>query len=173
LHEYLDCDGVRTITHSGGLPGFGSQWRILPDYGFGFVTFGNLTYAPMGAVLTASIDSLLNWAELEPRVLPASPILEKRKQQIVSLLPSWKNAKESAIFADNFFDDYFVTGLQKQSAAAFQKAGKILSISDVVATNQLRGYFIVKGEKGNIKIWFSLSPEPEPKIQVFKIEMAD
>ena len=127
----------------------------------------------MGAPLTAAIDSLLNWAELEPRVLPASPILEKRKQQIMSLLPSWNNAKHSEIFADNFFDDYFITDLQKQSGEALQKAGKIQSVSDVVATNQLRGYFIVKGEKRNIKIWFSLSPEPEPKIQAFKMEMAD
>jgi hypothetical protein len=171
LHEYRDCDDVRTITHSGGLPGFGSQWRILPDYGFGFVVFGNLTYAPMGAVLTAAIDSLLNWAELEPRVLPASFILEKRKQEMMSLLPSWKNAKQSGIFADNFFDDYFIAGLQKQSAEAFKKAGKILSVSDVVATNQLRGYFIIKGEKGNIKIWFSLSPEPDPKIQAFRMNV--
>jgi hypothetical protein len=127
----------------------------------------------MGAVLTAAVDSLLNWAELEPRVLPASPILEKRKQQILSLLPSWKNAKQSGIFADNFFDDYFIADLQKQSGEAFQKAGKIISVSDVVATNQLRGYFIVKGQKSNIKIWFSLSPEPEPKIQAFRIEMTD
>lgn len=171
LHEYRDCDGVRTITHSGGLPGFGSQWRILPDYGFGMVVFGNLTYAPMGAVLTAAVDSLLNWAELEPRVLPPSPILEKRKHQIMSLLPSWNNAKHIGIFAENFFDDYFIADLQKQSAEAFKKAGTILSVSDVVATNQLRGYFIVKGEKGNIKIWFSLSPEPNPKIQAFKLEV--
>ncbi|MGN6801667.1 MAG: hypothetical protein ACTHJN_07170, partial [Ginsengibacter sp.] len=161
----------RTITHSGGLPGFGSQWRILPDYGFGMVVFGNLTYAPMGAVLTDAIDSLLNWAQLEPRVLPASSILEKRKQQIMSLLPSWNNARQSGIFADNFFDDYFIADLQKESGEAFKKAGKILSVSDVVATNQLRGYFIIKGEKGNIKIWFSLSPEPDPKIQAFKMEV--
>jgi CubicO group peptidase (beta-lactamase class C family) len=171
LHEYLDCDGLRIITHSGGLPGFGSQWRILPDYGIGMVVFGNLTYAPMGTPLTAAIDSLLNWAQLEPRVLPASRILEKRKQQIVALLPSWKNAEQSGIFAENFFEDYFITQLQKQSAEAFQKAGKIVSVSDVVATNQLRGYFIVKGEKANIKIWFSLSPEPDPKIQAFKMEV--
>src|SRR6185312_11703231 len=135
--------------------------------------FGNLTYAPIGAPLTAAIDSLLNWAELEPRVLPASPILEKRKQEIMSLLPSWNNAKQSEIFADNFFDDYFIADLQKQSGEALQKVGKIQSVSDVVATNQLRGYFIVKGEKKNIKIWFSLSPEPDPKIQAFKMEMAD
>ena len=171
LHQYLNCDGLKIIMHSGGLPGFGSQWRILPDYGIGLVVFGNATYASMGAPLTAAIDSLLNWAELEPRVLPASAILEKRKEQLVALLPSWKNAQQAGIFADNFFDDYFVADLQKQSEDAFKKAGKILSVSEVVATNQLRGYFLLKGEKGNIKIWFSLSPEPDPMVQAVRIEV--
>lgn len=173
LHQYLDCDGLKIITHSGGLPGFGSQWRILPDYGIGIVVFGNLTYASMGAPLTAAIDSLLNWAELEPRVLVASAILEKRKQQIVSLLPSWKNTLQTGIFADNFFDDYFISDLGKQAEEAFAKAGKILSVSEVVATNQLRGYFVLKGEKKNIKIWFSLSPEPDPKIQAYKMNVVE
>ncbi len=171
LHQYLNCDGLKIITHSGGLPGFGSQWRILPDYGIGIVVFGNLTYASMGAPLTAAIDSLLKWAELEPRVLSGSSILEKRKAQIVSLLPTWKNAQQTGIFAENFFDDYFISNLQKQSVDAFKKTGKILSVSEVVATNQLRGYFILKGEKKNIKVWFSLSPEPDPKIQAMKISV--
>ncbi len=171
LHQFLDCEGLKIITHSGGLPGFGSQWRILPDYGIGIVVFGNHTYASMGAPLTAAIDSLLNWAELEPRVLPESAILEKRKEQIVSLLPSWKNAQQAGIFADNFFDDYFLSDLEKQSEEAFKKAGKIQSLSAVVATNQLRGYFILKGERKNIKVWFSLSPEPDPKIQAMKISV--
>jgi hypothetical protein len=76
-----------------------------------------------------------------------------------------------AIFADNFFDDYFIAELVKQSKEAFKKAGKVVSVSDVVATNQLRGYFILKGEKMNIKVWFSLSPEPDPKIQAFRMEV--
>lgn len=169
LHQYLDCEGLKIIMHSGGLPGFGSQWRILPDYGVGLVVFGNHTYAPMGVVLTAAVDSLLNWAALEPRALAGSAILEKRKDQLVSLLPSWKNLKNVDIFADNFFDDNFISDLQKDGEAAFKKAGKILSVSDVYATNQLRGYFILKGENKNIKITFTLSPEADPKVQAFKM----
>lgn len=171
LHQYLDCEGLKIITHSGGLPGFGSQWRILPDYGIGLVVFGNLTYAPMGALLTSAVDSLLIWADLQPRVLPASDILEERKKQLMSLLPDWKDAEKTGIFADNFFDDYFISSLRKQSSEAFRSAGNILSVSDVVATNQLRGYFIVRGKQKNIRIWFSLSPEPDPKIQAFKISL--
>lgn len=169
LHQYLNCEGLKIITHSGGLPGFGSQWRILPDYGIGLVVFGNRTYAPMGALLTKAIDSLLIWADLKPRMIPASAVLEERKQQLVELLPSWKNAESLPIFADNFFDDYFISELRKQSETALKNAGKILSVSKVTATNQLRGYYIMKGEKKNVRIWFSLSPETVPKIQAIRI----
>lgn len=171
LHQYLDCDGLKIITHSGGLPGFGSQWRILPDYGIGIVVFGNRTYAPMGTLLTRAVDSLLNWADLKPRKLPSSDVLEKRKQQLMGFLPSWNGAEKSDVFADNFFDDYFVSDLKRQSENALNTIGKITSVSEVFATNQLRGYFILKGEKSEIKIWFSLSPEPEPKIQALTIGM--
>lgn len=171
LHEYLDCNGLRIITHSGGLPGFGSQWRILPDYGIGIVVFANLTYASMGAILTGAVDSLLNWAELQPRVLPASDILTKRRDQLVKLLPSWKDARKSGIFADNFFLDYFPDKLQKQSEDAFAKVGKINSVSEVNAANQLRGTFTMHGEKGDIAIWFSMSPETDPKIQAFRMTL--
>lgn len=169
LHQYLDCDGIKIITHSGGLPGFGSQWRILPDYGFGLVVFGNLTYASMGPILTAAVDSLLNWAELSPRTMPGSNVLEKRKNELLSFLPDWKDAAQSSLFADNFFGDYFLADLKKQTGDAYKAAGKIISVSPVIPSNQLRGYFIMKGQKKNIRVWFSLSPEPDPKIQAFRI----
>ncbi len=171
LHQYLDCNGLKIITHSGGLPGFGSQWRILPDYGVGFVVFANLTYASMGTILTQAVDSLLKWTDLEPLALPASEILNKRKDQIVSLLPSWEGAKQSGIFADNFFDDYFIEKLREQSVDAFNKMGKIISVSAMNATNHLRGSFQIHGEKADVEIWFSMSPETDPKIQAFTLKV--
>ena len=35
------------VGHPGGLPGFGSFMRWLPDRGVGVVALGNVTYAPM------------------------------------------------------------------------------------------------------------------------------
>ncbi|HSB92716.1 MAG TPA: serine hydrolase domain-containing protein, partial [Flavitalea sp.] len=32
-----DCDGRISVGHAGGLPGFGSQWTILPQYGLGII----------------------------------------------------------------------------------------------------------------------------------------
>ncbi|HXB09555.1 MAG TPA: serine hydrolase, partial [Puia sp.] len=40
-----DCKGQTMVGHTGGLPGFGSNWMTLPDYGVGVICFANLTYA--------------------------------------------------------------------------------------------------------------------------------
>ena len=46
------CTFPFVVAHSGGLPGFGSQMRWLPDYGVGIVAFGNLTYTGWGRTWT-------------------------------------------------------------------------------------------------------------------------
>ena len=38
------CQYRAIVAHSGGLPGYGSLMRWLPDYGVGIITFGNVTY---------------------------------------------------------------------------------------------------------------------------------
>src|SRR5690606_33062741 len=124
----------------------------------------NHTYASMGAPVQAAIDSLLLLAGLQPRSLPPSSILEKRKAELVNLLPSWSGAKESGIFADNFFDDYFVDELKAQAERLYKTIGKIQRVDAVEPLNQLRGSFMIVGEKGNLKVTFTLSPETEPKV---------
>jgi hypothetical protein len=60
--------------------------------------------------------------------------------------------------------------LKKEAAAAFEKAGKIISVSEVVAENQLRGYFILRGENSNIRIRFTLTPENPALVQEYRLE---
>jgi CubicO group peptidase (beta-lactamase class C family) len=164
-----DCDGKVAIGHSGGLPGFGSQWRIMPDYGIGIVAFANRTYAPIGYINTLALDTLIKIAGLQRRQLPASDILEKRKNELVALLPHWDKAEQSGIFAENFFPDYPLDSLKKQASELFEKAGKIISVQPVHAENQLRGSFILEGEKANISVYFTLSPENPPLIQEYRM----
>ena len=63
--------------------------------------------------------------------------------------------------------------IKTQSVSAFEKAGKILHVGDVVPENQMRGSFIMEGEKANIRIFFTLTPEQDPKIQEFHIDVID
>lgn len=164
-----DCDGKTYIAHSGGLPGFGSQWRMMPDYGIGIVSFANRTYAPMGFVNLKILDTIIKMAGLQPRQLPPSKILEQRKNELLKILPDWNNAEKSGIFAENFFPDYPIDTLKKQASELYAKAGKILAVKEMKPENQLRGSFLIEGEKINIEIYFTLSPENPPLIQEYHI----
>jgi CubicO group peptidase (beta-lactamase class C family) len=165
-----DCDGKTYISHSGGLPGFGSQWRIMPDYGIGVVAFANRTYAPMGTANLRALDTLIKIAGLQPRQLKPSKILEQRKNELMKILPGWDNAMQSGIFAENFFKDYPIDSLKKQAKDLFSRAGKIISIKEMKPENLLRGNFIIEGTKINMEVYFTLSPENPALIQEYNIK---
>jgi CubicO group peptidase (beta-lactamase class C family) len=169
LRWQRDCETRISVGHSGGLPGFGSNWQILPDYGIGVMCFSNVTYAPTTFINNQVLDTLVALAGLKPRQLQPSSVLEKRKTQLVQMLPSWKGAEASGIFAENFFMDYFPEALRKEATAVFESAGKIIRVGAVVPENGLRGAFLIEGEKANIEVSFTLTPEADPLIQEYHI----
>lgn len=163
------ADGITAVGHTGGLPGFGSEWTIYEEYGIGVVSFANLTYANAGKVNLQVADTLIRLSGIKPRQLPPSDILTLRKNQLIKVLSDWNNAKASGIFAMNFFMDYFPDKLRADAKDAFAKAGKIQLVGEVVPENQLRGYFIMNGEQANIKVSFTLTPENPALIQEYHI----
>ncbi len=158
-----------SIAHSGGLPGFGSNWRIFPDYNLGIISFSNLTYAPMGGINMRVLDSLLASSQMSPRAIPVSSMLRQRQKELVSILSHWDQAKSSGIFAENFFLDYFPNQLQKESDALFKQMGSIRKVDEMVPENQLRGKFRLQCERGDLEVSFTLTPENPPLIQEFHI----
>ena len=165
------ADAMTAVGHTGGLPGFGSEWTIYPEYGIGVISFANLTYANAGSINVQVADTLMHLSGIKPRQLPASSILTQRRDQLMKLLPNWDNAQSSGIFAMNFFMDYFPDKLKAEAKGIFEKAGKINSIGEVVAENQLRGYFMMKGEQANIRVSFTLTPENPALIQEYRISL--
>ncbi|MFZ6024489.1 MAG: serine hydrolase domain-containing protein [Bacteroidota bacterium] len=168
-----DCEGRTTVGHSGGLPGFGSNWVIAPDYGIGVVSFANVTYASTAGINAQVLDTLMRGAGLKPRVLPASDILKNVQQRLIAFLPNWNNAGASTLFADNFFDDYPITSLKDETRKIFDVTGKIISVGDMIPENQLRGTCILQCEKGRIQVFFTLTPENPAKIQEYRIRKLD
>lgn len=171
LNIFRDCNNKVFVGHSGGLPGFGSNWRIMPEYGIGVVLLANVTYAPTTSINLKVLDSVIKLAGLQPRQIPVSSILQQRKNELVKLLPNFTNAKQSGIFAENFFNDYYTHSLVKQATAAFKTIGKITKMEEMIPENQLRGSFIIHGEKGKLKIFFTLTPENPALIQEYRLNM--
>src|SRR5258708_32753159 len=160
-----DCEGRTFLGHSGVLPGFGSQWQILPEYGIGVVALANLTYAGLNTPNWAALDTLIRLAGLHPRQLPASDILTQRKDQLLAILPDWKEADKAGIFAVNFFKDYPLDTLKKTTRDLYAKAGRIKKITALIPENQLRGSFEIEGEQATIHVFFTLTPENPSLIQ--------
>lgn len=170
LNWLRDDKGRVFVGHSGGLPGFGSNWYMMPHYGVGVILFANVTYAPAFKVNLDVLDTLAGAAQLNPRQLPPSSLLKERQQALFNLLPEWENASASGLFADNFFLDYSLRSLKDETSKLFSKAGEIISIGNMIPENQLRGYFILTGEKMDLQVNFALTPENPPLIQQFQIK---
>ena len=164
-----DCKGNIYVAHSGGLPGFGSSWMIKPNYNIGIVIMSNRTYSPVSRLSLPILDSLVALAGLQPYELPTSAILEQRKSQLMAILPEWKNAEQQNIFAENFFPDNPIGMLRQQARELFAKAGAIKEVKPMKPENNLRGSFDVIGENATLRIYFTLSPEHDPKIQEYRI----
>jgi len=165
-----DCGDRVYVGHTGGLPGFGSQWWVMPEYGIGVVAYGNLTYASMGAVNWGVLDTLIQSAGLKPRQLPVSPILAQRKAELVKLLPEWANAERSDIFAENFFPDRSIALRRQEAQALFSTIGKVTSVGELIPENQLRGTFRLTGERGAVDVFFTLTPETPALIQQLDLQ---
>lgn len=168
-----DCQGRVMIAHSGGLPGFGSNWTMMPDHGLAVASFDNRTYGGTSTVNLAVLDTIIAAARLEPRQLPVSRILQQRMDQLVALLPHWEGAEASGIFADNFFMDNRLGDLVAETRAVFAEAGAIGGVGPMRPLNQLRGTFLLLGEARNVEVFFTLSPETTPRIQQLRIRSVD
>lgn len=167
-----DCNGVTRISHSGGLPGFGSIWAMYPDYGIAVVAFSNHTYGAPGRPSLVALDTLIQLTGLKPRRQGASEILNRRKDQLLSILSSWQEA-DSTVFAGNFFLDRSLENWRKHCAQVFEKTGEITEVSTINPENQLRGTFMLEGEKATAYVYFTLTPDASARVQALELEIQE
>lgn len=165
-----DARGVIWVRHAGGLPGFGSEYRFLPDYGLGLIAFANRTYAPMTVINNKAMDLLITNAALLPRAQIPSALLQKRSAQLARILQNWNTEDANDALSSNFFLDRSPEDWRKDMETLLAKTGPIQSTSMVVPENQLRGKFNLVGTKGSIEVFFTMNPEKPPRIQEVKVK---
>jgi CubicO group peptidase (beta-lactamase class C family) len=172
LNWSRDSQDVVVVGHSGGLPGFGSQYRFAPRHGVGVIAFSNLRYAPVYAPTAKVLNTLIERAKLAPREVAVSAILGTRQRQLAELIESWDQPLGAAITAENFFLDRSREDWIAKARGQLATIGKVTSVGPMKAENQLRGSFVLVGERGTLDVSFTLTPEREPKIQYLDIKAA-
>ncbi len=163
-----NCKGTVQVSHGGALPGFGSNYKFYPELGIGFMAFGNRTYTapwPWAEILKLVFKEL----DLPPRVLPISEILAERKEDVIKFIQEWDEPTEKELLAENFYLDQSKEKRKEEAMNLLDSAGAIQSITELSPLNQLRGSFRMQGENGDIRVFFTLSPEPNARLQALRL----
>jgi CubicO group peptidase (beta-lactamase class C family) len=167
------CDYRSIVAHGGGLPGYGSLMRWLPDQGVGIVAFGNLTYTGWGRVVNDAIDQLAKTGALTPREIAPSPQLVDTQRAVSKLITAWDDKLADAIAAENLFLDRSKDRRRKEIEDLRRPLGTCTAPDrfDFVE-NALRGQWSLACERGRIQVAITLAPTMPPKVQYLAVRPA-
>jgi hypothetical protein len=145
------------VTHSGGLPGFGSNMRWVASTGVGLVALANSTYAPMAATTTAVLDALADAGAVSAAYPETSAAVESAARRLAGLFASWDDGAAAALFADNVPVD---EPLSDRRTAAQQLAAEHgpLTLARIVAESATSAVVVLHGPVAELHVDFQLAP---------------
>ena len=167
------CDFRLSVAHSGGLPGFGSIMRWLPDYGVGIIAFGNLTYTGWNRAATDAFDALAKTGGLQPRAIEPSKELVDARDAAASLIVRWDDRVADRMAAENLFLDRSKERRRAELETLRSQVGACSAPDrfDVVE-NALRGQWTMTCERGKVEAAITLAPTMPPTVQFFEVRQA-
>jgi CubicO group peptidase (beta-lactamase class C family) len=160
------CQYAHSVAHSGGLPGFGSLMRWLPEYGVGIIAFGNRTYTGWGGVADQALGLLAKTGGLQPRAVQPSLALISAKDAASALVNRWDDPLANRIAAVNLFLDRSKDRRQAELARFRKELGSCRAADDFAyVENPLRGEWLFACDRGQLRAEVTLSPTMPPLVQ--------
>jgi hypothetical protein len=174
LRSSQSCAFRHIVSHTGGLPGFGSIMLWLPDYGVGLVAFGNVTYTSWTRPANTAIEALVKTAGFQPRQPTPSRALIDARDKVSHLVAHWDDGLADSIAAENLFLDQ-TKGRRRADIEKLQ--GSVGACRPDVAAfdsieNALRGTWSMTCERGKLEIAVTLAPTMPPKVQLLGVRKA-
>lgn len=158
------------VSHSGGLPGFGSLMRWLPEHGVGIIAMGNLTYTGWGGVADQALAILSRTGGLEPRVPQPAPVLVQRQAQVSRLVARWDDALADSVAAMNLYLD---EPKDRRRAAierlVSQVGGECRAEGAIQAENALRGGWRMRCRDADLGVFITLAPTEPARVQFLEV----
>src|SRR5262245_17083531 len=174
LRVSQSCTFRHIVTHTGGLPGFGSIMFWLPDYGAGIVAFGNVTYTSWTRITTSAMEAFVRTAGLQPRQPTPSPALLDARDKVSRLVAQWDDRLADSIAAENLYLDQTkdrrraeIERLQASVGACRPEVSTFDNIE-----NALRGQWTMTCQKGTLQVAITLAPTQPPSVQFLSVRQA-
>ena len=165
-----DCRFNFVVSHGGGLPGYGSLMRWLPEYGVGMIAMGNLTYTGFNTLFDGAFAALDRTGALRPRVVQPSPALVSAQKDVSQLITNWDDALAKRIAADNLFLDTTAEVRAARWRALAATHGACRNSGAIEPENALRGSWRMDCERGWLNVNITLAPTSPPRVQLINVQ---
>jgi len=157
-----------TVSHSGGLPGYGSNMRWLPGTGMGAIALANVTYAPMHELTLQMLVALHLLGHVPSRPGPSPTVLVDMGTRLVDLLNHWDHRVAAALFADNVDPDESFARRADAARRLVAQHGP-LRLVGVTPTRVSSGILHVQGNGTRCTIEVELAPLAEARVQKYDV----
>jgi len=170
LRVSQSCAFRTVVSHTGGLPGFGSIMQWLPEYGVGIVAFGNLTYTGWTRTVTGAFEELNKSGALTLRMPKPSPALVEMQGAVSQLVVKWDDALAERIAAENLFLDQAKDRRRKAIDDLHAQVGGCRPPQSFdIVENALRGSWTMSCDKGPLQVSITLAPTMPPRVQFLAV----
>ncbi|MBX7119777.1 MAG: beta-lactamase family protein [Gemmatimonadaceae bacterium] len=170
LRVNQNCDFRVAVSHTGGLPGYGSIMKWLPEHGVGIIALGSLTYTPWTPTVDEAFAILKRTGALEPREPQPAPVLETRRAQVSRLVNAWSPPLADSLAAMNLFRDEPADRRRAQIGALVEAAGgDCRPEGAMVAENALRGRWRLRCARGDLVVAVTLAPTEPATVQFLSV----
>jgi CubicO group peptidase (beta-lactamase class C family) len=161
------CWAAHAVGHTGGLPGWGSMMRWLPESGVGVVAMINVTYGgpALGKSMQAALLALHRSGGLTPRAKQPSAALREVMAQVNGLLRRWDDGAARKLAAENFFLDTSLEARRKEFQELSSRHGSCRPDGVLEAENALRGHWRLRCERGAVRFYATIAPVPPARLQ--------
>lgn len=155
------------VTHSGGLPGYGSNMRWLPGRRIGAIALANATYAPM-TELTARLLDHVNDRGIVPRDVLAVPAeVRDAADRLVALLTNWDDDSARSLLTASLLLDDDLDRRRTAAAAIVAETGP-LHVDGIEARSGAAADVTCRGASGRTaSISLMLAPPSPPRVQSY------
>jgi CubicO group peptidase (beta-lactamase class C family) len=165
-----DCNFAHIVAHSGGLPGFGSIMRWLPEYGVGIIAFGNRTYTGWGGPATEALGLMLKTGGLVPRAAQPSAFLVQRRDEVSRLVMQWNDRLADSLASVNLFLDRSRDRRKAEIEKLRADVGPCRPGTGFeFVENGLRGQWTMPCDRGTLRVIITLAPTMPPTVQFLDV----
>jgi CubicO group peptidase (beta-lactamase class C family) len=156
------------VSHSGGLPGYGSNMRWSAGRRFGVVALSNVTYAPMAEFTQAVFELTLEQGLFPSEAPVVAPLVHEFAARLAAVLNEWDDVAADALFADNVAPDEPYDRRRAQAERWRAECGGSFEIVRVEPVSAAAGRMFVRRPEGEpFELQFKLSPAGPPRIQKY------